>query len=85
MVARTPDGKCQTSHSEPIPSDVSRIRNLYSRMKLTPWREIWESLFTGRIRPYEEATEMLVNSMVEDAFLDDPEVLSRTETYLSKL
>jgi hypothetical protein len=82
MAAMIPDGKSRISIFEPTAANSSRARNLYSRMKLIPWREIRESMFTARIRGHAETTDLLVNSIVEDALLDDPEVLSRMEANL---
>ena len=43
-------------------------------MKLIPWREIWESMFSVRIRGNPEITEVLVNSIVEEALVDEQAV-----------
>ena len=83
MAAMIASEKSQNSNSEPTAADSSRARNLHSRLKLIPWRETWESMFTVRIRGNAETTELLVISPVEDALLEDPEALLRTETSLS--
>jgi len=74
MAATIPCGEYQLSISEPAAANSSRARNLFPRMKLIPWREIWESMFSVRIRGNPEITEVLVNSIVEEALVDEQAV-----------
>ena len=50
MAATIPCGEDQLSIAELAAAISSRARNLFPRMKLIPWREIWESMFSVRIR-----------------------------------
>ena len=74
MAATITRGEDQLSISEPAAANSSRARNLFPRMKLIPWREIWESMFSVRIRGSAEITEDLINSIVEDTLVDEQAV-----------
>jgi len=74
MAATIPCGEDQPSLSEPAAANSSRARNLFPRMKLIPWREIWESMFSVKIRGNPEITEDLVNSIAEEALVDEQAV-----------
>jgi len=70
MAATIPCGEDQLSIAELAAAISSRARNLFPRMKLIPWREIWESMFSVRIRGNPEITEVLVNSVVEEVLVE---------------
>jgi hypothetical protein len=73
MAATITRGEDQLPISEPA-ANSSNARNLFPRIKLIPWREIWESMFSVRIRGSAEITEDLINSIVEDTLVDEQAV-----------
>ena len=84
MAARIPCGENQIPISEPTAANSSRAINLFLRIKLIPWRQIWESMFDSPIRGYAESTEVLINSLVEEALVDDQGAWSHTQEKAGK-
>lgn len=70
MAARITCGEDQIPISEPAVANLSRARNLFLRMKLIPWRQIWESMFDSPIRGNLDIPEVLINSIVEEALAE---------------
>lgn len=51
--------------------EALRTRTQFTSMRLTPWRDIWDSLTTARLQGNARMVEVFYDTLFEEAVFDD--------------